>query len=328
MKREIYKVSSFRRKEDAIPSTIYLWDWLLRECEYTPIVEQIRSTKDDEYRKRLKCQLPAITPSGLFSGRCAESLVEPTNLICIDIDGKDNPSISDLKELKSTLGKLPYVMYCGLSVSGNGVFCIIPYSDYRDHKLHFNALESEFRELGIVVDSSCSDICRLRFYSCDRDPYVNIYADVYSKTLGKCSTNDNSTRVYRERQSNISSQELHQQAPPNNLSLEEALLQPTNLDNVVVIPESKTFKAKRFFETVLSDQVDITEIYGDWIYIAGIIKTLFGKDGEELFHRVSSFYPKYRYEESEHTYQSIDFSFHYRSDRLKDIGAKYGVEYY
>ena len=42
--------------------------------------------------------------------------------------------------------------------------------------------------MGIVVDSSCSDICRLRFYSYDEHPYVNFDAEVYTRTLDKSST--------------------------------------------------------------------------------------------------------------------------------------------
>ena len=52
----------------------------------------------------------------------------------IDIDGKDNPSISNIEDLKIKLGELPYIMYCGLSASGNGLFCIIPYADPTNHK--------------------------------------------------------------------------------------------------------------------------------------------------------------------------------------------------
>lgn len=107
--------------------TINLWEWLLLENKYTPYINDIRASSNEEERKFLKSKLPAITPSGVFSKRKADCLVEPTNLICIDIDGKDNPSISDMEELKKKLSKLSYIMYCGLSASGKGLFCIIPY---------------------------------------------------------------------------------------------------------------------------------------------------------------------------------------------------------
>lgn len=63
-------------------------------------------------------------------------------LDCIDIDGKDNPSISNIEDLKIKLGELPYIMYCGLSASGNGLFCIIPYADPTNHKNVFEAIKT------------------------------------------------------------------------------------------------------------------------------------------------------------------------------------------
>ena len=92
--------------------------------------------------------------------------------ICIDIDGKDNPSISDMEEFKKKLSKLPYMMYCGLSASGKGLFCIIPYKDYRNHKLHFNALEQEFKDMGRTILFVSHDLSSISRY-CDRVVLLN-----------------------------------------------------------------------------------------------------------------------------------------------------------
>lgn len=64
--------------------TINLWEWLLLENKYTPYINDIRASSNEEERKFLKSKLPAITPSGVFSKRKADCLVEPTNLICIE----------------------------------------------------------------------------------------------------------------------------------------------------------------------------------------------------------------------------------------------------
>lgn len=46
----------------------------------------------------------------------------------------------------------------------------------------------------------------------------------------------------------------------------------------------------------------------------------------EEFHPVSGFYPKYDYEETERLYLSvIRNSYHYNTDRLVEIAAKYGI---
>ena len=278
--------------------TINLWGWLLLENEYTPYINDIRSSSNEEERKFLKSKLPAITPSGVFSKRKADCLVEPTNLICIDIDGKDNPSISNMEEFKKKLSKLPYMMYCGLSASGKGLFCIIPYKDYRNHKLHFNALEQEFKDMGIVVDSSCSDIGRLRFYSYDEYPYANPDAEIYTRTLEKVPGIKQS-RFHQKTDIVHNSNQTLQNIDKNTMSLEEFFLSPTNMDYASATPLSKTQKVERLLKRVIEEKKDITLIQKDWIAICCIIKNLFGDEGRELFHQVSSFYPKYDYDEAD-----------------------------
>lgn len=303
--------------------TINLWEWLLLENKYTPYINDIRASSNEEERKFLKSKLPAITPSGVFSKRKADCLVEPTNLICIDIDGKDNPSISDMEELKKKLSKLSYIMYCGLSASGKGLFCIIPYKDYRNHKLHFNALEQEFKDMGIVVDSSCSDIGRLRFYSYDEYPYANPDAEIYTRTLEKVPEIKQS-RFHQKTDIVHNSNQTHQNIDKNTMSLEEFFLSPTNMDYASATPLSKTQKVERLLKRVIEEKKDITLIQKDWIAICCIIKNLFGDEGRELFHQVSSFYPKYDYDEADDEYSKYRSKYLYNTDRLFEIAAKYG----
>lgn len=293
------------------------------ENKYTPYINDIRASSNEEERKFLKSKLPAITPSGVFSKRKADCLVEPTNLICIDIDGKDNPSISDMEELKKKLSKLSYIMYCGLSASGKGLFCIIPYKDYRNHKLHFNALEQEFKDMGIVVDSSCSDIGRLRFYSYDEYPYANPDAEIYTRTLEKVPEIKQS-RFHQKTDIVHNSNQTHQNIDKNTMSLEEFFLSPTNMDYASATPLSKTQKVERLLKRVIEEKKDITLIQKDWIAICCIIKNLFGDEGRELFHQVSSFYPKYDYDEADDEYSKDRSKYLYNTDRLFEIAAKYG----
>ena len=318
------KVSMFSHRLSTTPiKTINLWEWLLLENKYTPYINDIRASSNEEERKFLKSKLPAITPSGVFSKRKADCLVEPTNLICIDIDGKDNPSISDMEELKKKLSKLSYIMYCGLSASGKGLFCIIPYKDYRNHKLHFNALEQEFKDMGIVVDSSCSDIGRLRFYSYDEYPYANPDAEIYTRTLEKVPEIRQS-RFHQKTDIVHNSNQTHQNIDKNTMSLEEFFLSPTNMDYASATPLSKTQKVERLLKRVIEEKKDITLIQKDWIAICYIIKNLFGDEGRELFHQVSSFYPKYDYDEADDEYSKDRSKYLYNTDRLFEIAAKYG----
>lgn len=320
---DIY-VSVFIRKESRYPAkNMNLWEWLLVKHEYAPLVKEIRETDDEKEQKNLKAQLPAVTPSGIFSQRRAECLEKSSNLICIDIDGKDNPSISNMEELKERLGKLPYIMYCGLSASGKGVFCIILYEDHRKHELYFYALEQEFKDMGIVVDSSCSDICRLRFYSYDEYPYVNFDAEVYTRTLDKSSAIHLKSEIIAL---NKSGDRRILNVTSKSLSLREALLQPSNLDFASAVPLSKTEETERLLNLVVERRIDITSIYNDWIKIGLVIRNLFGDKGVDLFDKVSSFHPKYSQEEVEDKFFKLDEEKYRASTQsLFEIAAKYGI---
>lgn len=296
--------------------------WLLSNHSQE-VVNQIRKTSNEDERKTLKCKLPAITPSGIFHKRSNKGLVEPSYLICIDIDGKDNPSISDMGRLKERLSKLPYIMYCGLSASGTGLFCIIPYEDFQKHKLYFYSLEQKFRDMGIMVDSSCSDIARLRIASYDEYPYFNPDAAIYTSTLEKPSVVHSENRLQKEY--NDSPKVVHGQQF-EILSMEEALLRPSNMDYASATPLSKTQKVERLLKRVIEKKKDITLIYDDWIAICYIIKNLFGEEGRILFHQVSSFFPRYDYDRVDYEYSSKKRGeYLYNTDRLFEIAAKYGI---
>lgn len=143
-------------------------------------IERLRSLPTKEERNEIKKRLPQACISGVFSPtRKAENLVRHSGLICVDIDGKDNPGVEDWGGLKLSFSVLPQIAYAGLSVSGNGCFVIIPirYPDY--HKGQFEQLKRDFARMGINIDAACGDVCRMRCLSCDAEPYVNACAAPY-----------------------------------------------------------------------------------------------------------------------------------------------------
>lgn len=296
--------------------------WLLSN-HFQDVVNQIRTAKGDEVRKTLKCNLPAITASGIFRRRNKDGLIEPSFLICIDIDGKDNPSISDMEKLKEQLGKLPYIMYVGLSASGTGLFCIISYTDYYKHKLYFNSLKREFEKMGIVIDKSCSDITRLRLASHDEHPYLNWGAVPYEKTLDE----NDCAEVRISIKTEIFQDNIADNKENDFDSVANHLLKPTNLDLAHIIPQSKKNEVIRLVNAIVESNVDITCKYQDWFVICCVIKNYFGLGGIVLFHAISKLYPNYTPEETEKLYSSIkQWQYRYKSERLFEIASKYGLK--
>lgn len=173
---------------------------------YAQTLTAIRSmsqTIEDKNRnsdsvKKLKMSLPAAIISGVAESGISEGNVKYRNgVICIDIDAKENPALHDWESVKQTLSKSPYIAYAGLSVSGLGVFLLIPIADPQKHKEHFKAIDEDFKATtftfmqqgdteptvlkGIVIDGAPSNIASKRFLSYDPEPCCNINAEIYCK---------------------------------------------------------------------------------------------------------------------------------------------------
>lgn len=146
----------------------------LNDASSHQLIQQIRMAADKTERTRLKSGLPCATISAICpDGRKADDAFEHTGLICIDIDGQDNPGFGSGAELKAEVCKVAEVAYCSLSASGNGCFAIFQLSNPKNHLGHFLALQRLFKSrLGIVIDGQCKDVKRLRFATFDAEPYI------------------------------------------------------------------------------------------------------------------------------------------------------------
>lgn len=159
---------------------VKLIDWLKTD-KYSDRVQKVRNAATDDEQKALKKKLlPCITPSGFFDeAHSVEALIQHSGFMAFDIDDGENPSIDDWQKLKANISNIQQVAYCGLSVSGAGVWGLVPIAYPKHHKKHFAAMEAKFAESGIVLDKGCSDISRLRYYSWDPDGYFNEDAEPF-----------------------------------------------------------------------------------------------------------------------------------------------------
>ena len=156
-------------------------------------ISAIRLCHDKAERTRLKAALPAATISGYFyPTRSRAHLVQHSGLLAVDIDAQDNVDI-DMTQVKRLLSKMDCVAYAAYSVSGAGLFAIIPIAYPNRHKAHFEMMRRDFMNLNIIIDGACSDVTRLRYVSWDSEPYINQAARVYSATW------EQPRQVYRPR---------------------------------------------------------------------------------------------------------------------------------
>lgn len=169
-------VSMFESYLSTRPKDINLMDWLLND-KYSNEVDQIRSITDKSIRDTLKAKLPAITPSGTFTKRGESDLIKHSRFIQFDID-KLTPET--IEGVKSVVIGLPYTFYCGLSVSGLGLWGLFKINQPTNHKKHFKAMQRYFEYFKINIDAAPSNVASLRGYSFDRNHYLNENAQVFN----------------------------------------------------------------------------------------------------------------------------------------------------
>lgn len=175
------KISYYSNVEDNVGTEISLRDFLFCD-KYKEQIEHIRSITDEELQKRLKKKLPLATISGTFAPiRQAENLVTHSNLLCIDIDKKDNMDVDWFDDLKHEWHNIPQILYAGHSIRGKGWFAIFRIAYPDKHKAQFEALQRDFASSGLVIDRACKDVSRMRSISYDPEPYVNEDATLYTK---------------------------------------------------------------------------------------------------------------------------------------------------
>lgn len=255
------EVSCFQSYRETVPTTTNLFTFIT-SIGFKDRVDQIRAIEEKAKRDVLKGFLPAATPSGVFSRRAANSLVKHSRLLQFDIDFKDNQHITNYGTLKEQLRNINNIAYLGLSVSGTGYWGLVPIAYPEKHKDHFLALQKAFKQMGINIDSSCKDVCRLRGYSYDDDAYFNHEA----KTFYEVAQPERS--VYSG---------LHKK----HIRTDDAT------------------KVEKCLSQIERLEIDITGSYEVWFAIGCSLANAFKEDGLDYYQRVSQFHPSYDEDDTE-----------------------------
>ena len=235
--------------------------------QHKDTIDHIRSIEDKSERNRLKTTL---LPSGSISVCLTtresskpldQRITQYNPLIVLDFD-----NLPDIEAAKQTLVSLPYIYYAGLSVSGRGLFAIIPIAaaDHTQHKTYFHALEKEMQTLGLTIDKACKDITRLRVISYDENPYIN--PDCTTYTLPETATPEQD---------------------PEETTTED--LEALKLEEHISLWEEQ--------------QIPLDD-YDQWITV-GMALSRLGEPGRQAFHRVSRYSDKYTTEATDKAFDKF-----------------------
>lgn len=176
-------------------------DCFLRTCQSSSknIVECLRSIKDEDEQKKFKASYLYCGMLHCLCGQTKEDIETVNDIIVLDIDLGDNLKLdneSKLLEYKQLIFNLPYVYAVSLSCRGKGFYVVI-LTDNQGVNIeqskekflgHFYALEKDFYDnYGLIVDSQCKNMNRLRFISYDDNILIkeNKEIEYYDKVLSE-----------------------------------------------------------------------------------------------------------------------------------------------
>lgn len=169
-----FHTSSFTESFEAIIDNI-------KTGKYRTEVEKIRQYKKEEKKyDDLKKKLPGFTPSGVFENtRKTENLSNYSKIMHLDIDNLGVSLYKTLERIKA----IPETHACFISPSGNGIKLFVRVlNEKNDHQKIYPLLLNFYEQkLGVKIDSSCSDLPRLCFFSYDPDAYINLNSKPYDK---------------------------------------------------------------------------------------------------------------------------------------------------
>lgn len=273
------------------PKPVNLLTWL-QSAKYAQQVNAIRQSNSKTERDKLKAQLPAITPSGLFSKREASGLLRHSGFIQVDIDFRENCHITNYTGLKAELAKIVNLAYLGLSVSGTGFWGLIPIRYPEKHTAHFLALQQDFKRLGVTLDDKPKNIASLRGYSWDADAHFNHKAEPYSKLL--------------EPQTGRHRSKPHAPRPQS----------------------SEAEKVEAVLGLIEGRRLDITPGYGEWFSIGCALANEFGEPGRDYFHRTSQFYSGYDPGATDKQFNHcLQHAYRFTLGTFFEIAQRYGLQW-
>ena len=218
-----------------------------------------RQANESEYRQA-KDNILSFIPSCVCKGKTGKAKnVEHVNpLIAVDIDAKDNEGVT-LETMRTKINSLPYIMYSSLSVGGKGMYALIPIAEENknDFKAVFNALNEDFKALGLTLDGSCVNVNRERYMSYDDDEYWNTKCEIYTKKIN-----------------------IPTQAHDTHKRVESSAK--------TTLTEKDKQKVDLMIEDIKANKIQLTKNHTDTLGLANAIANVWGEEGRGLFHLIRS----------------------------------------
>ncbi len=264
------------------------------EVKYS-VAKALKGDKKAKLRNYYRCPNGIPSDGGDRGTRQKEYMAE-SGMLFLDIDDKDNLKngktwISAWKAFKPHLEEYG-VLHFERSASG-GAHITTRRTDGLTIKENIRLFNLRFPQF--TFDYSCSDISRACFLV--PNDYVTYETeDYYSKEpLSYLTLIESDAQKMKEWIE--AEQRKHQE-----------LIRERQKNAVHFLPKDGSSEQEtilQLIDIIEDKKIDITSDYFDWIRIGFLIANYFGMAGEELFHRLSKFYPRYDYKETSQKYDNL-----------------------
>lgn len=173
-----------------VPTTLEaIFETIINDPVLASITEQLRGMTAIDYNRRKKDLLQSFTPSGTFTYRNANSLIEHNGVFHYDFD---KLSLEQVEEMREKAANWPYTLGIFTSPSENGVKLFIktavrPHNNNqhkRDWELFKEEVDSYFG-MASKNDGQVKDVCRLCFIGHDANAYLNLESEVLEVMDGR-----------------------------------------------------------------------------------------------------------------------------------------------
>ena len=240
-------------------------------------------------RYKIKCtQLNFVTFSGIFTQRKVANLVRHSNLLCFDYDHICN--IEQLRHIRQQLiaDSALDVQLLFRSPSGDGLKVVVRSDTYHEgmslqqilsnHASEYQRISHYIWQKYRLQSDKTSDIARACFLCHDPEAYIKLPLVV--STVNRQLSTDSSGLNSRDTACRVRS---------NEATIEQMI------------------------QRIEAQQRDVTANYHDWFRIGMALANEFGEAGRTFYHRISCYYPRYTYAE---TNQQYDRCLRYNNYRI------------
>lgn len=201
--------------------------------------------------KRQKPNIPAVTVSGLFSGRKDNDLLEHSGIIAIDIDDKDQTIPVD--QIREKLREIPEVFAIHSSLSGKGLAVYFRISKTKHAESYEAITEMLANDYSVVCDMHCTNVGRLRFVAYDPSAHLNYGATAWNQ--------------FKKKEQRISTREAQ-------------------YDHVIYSDNDISYILSQIRER----GINIAPDYYSWLRIGFGLASKLGDAGRSAFKEISSYY--------------------------------------